>query len=202
MIRIAVLVVAAWPAVAAADAPATPPPDPAVATAGDANLESTDRRQGRNVALALGGGLTVGFGLEDTVGNGGALSLRLGQAATPHTVLTAELAVVVLLHKVSETQLERNEDTNLLVGAQHYVNGTLWVRGALGLGVFRGRSIGDGMGGLRDVTLPGPAWLIGAGLDMVRTRRLSFGVELMTIAQLNREGLLSSSGLLLDLVVE
>jgi hypothetical protein len=203
-----VLTCLAFPLEAAAEPepPASPPPpDPAALAAGDANLETTSRRRGRNFTLAGGGGLTIGFGIEDAVGNGGAVSFRLGHSATPRTVLTAELATVVLLHRVAateESELRRNEDVNLLLGAQFYPNRTLWLRTAFGLGVFNARNISDGMGGVRDVRLPGPAALVGAGLDLLRAGRISAGVELMSIAMINREGLLSTGGFLFNITVE
>ena len=80
---LALAVVVASPIVDAA-----PSIDPAAARAADANLESTASRRWFTGALALGPSITIGNG----TGNGGALSLRLGQVATPHTVITFEIA--------------------------------------------------------------------------------------------------------------
>ncbi|HEU0032093.1 MAG TPA: hypothetical protein VFQ53_15775 [Kofleriaceae bacterium] len=187
--------------VASGPAAADPQPDPAAERAGDANLESTSRRSGRNFTAALGGGLTLGFGIEDSVGRGGSASFRLGQVATERSVLTLEIAGVASFHKVNAegAELKRNDDTNFLVGAQRWINPALWVRIAVGLGVYKGDDVGPD---LDDVTLVGPAGLFGAGFDLVRTRRLAFGIEMMSIGMINRDGLLASNAFMLDLSIE
>jgi hypothetical protein len=180
-------------------------PDPSAVGAGDANLEPTARRSGNNFTGAIGGGLTVGFGIEDAVGSGGSFSFRFGHAATERTVMTAELAGVVLLHEVAATSgmttQERNEDTNLFVGAQYFATRAFWVRAAAGIGVYKGRSLKMGESRV-DITLVGPASLVGLGLDVIQWRGWSFGIETMSIGMLNRKGLLSTGGLLFNLSFE
>jgi hypothetical protein len=210
------------PAVAAADAfsearkqalepfPESPP-DPSATTAAEANLESTARRRGFNLTLAGGGGLTVGFGVEDAVGNGGSGTLRIGRVATPRTQLTLELSGVVLLHTVEKPNgtsgKARNEDSNLLAGFQFYVNRSLWIRGAFGIGGYTARQVPvgrDAMGNIvfGEVTLAGPAGAVGAGIDILRFRRFSVGLEAMSIGMINREGILSSNGFMVDITIE
>jgi hypothetical protein len=209
MNRLAILaVVLAAPAARADVLPPVPDPvpDPAAKDAGNANLESTWRRKGTSFTLGIGTGLTIGLGIEDAVGSGGAFSFRLGHAATERAVLTLELTGVVLLHKL-ETEMvndkeNRNDDTNLLAGAMYYVNRALWVRAAVGFGVYQGRNVGIGGGMVGDVTLVGPAGLVGAGIDLVRLNHFKMGFELMSISMLNREGILSSSGMLLGLQLD
>jgi len=178
-------------------------PDPAVAAAGEANLEPTERHQGLSFALALGGGFTLGFGIDDSVGRGGAGSLRLGQAATPRSAITLEVAAAALFHAVKttsgETTTRTNNDSNLLVGAQYFLGPGLWLRAAVGFGVYRARSVGPSAD---DVTLFGPSGVVGAGVDLVRRHRTAIGFELMSIGMLNREGLLSSNGFMLNLSVD
>ncbi len=191
---------ATTPATASVDAAG--PPDPAAVAAADANLESTARHQGLSFTAALGGGLTLGIGIDDSVGRGGAGSFRLGIAATPKTVITLELAVVALFHAVKttgETTTRTNKDTNFMLGAQYFVNAALWVRGAVGLGVYRAEAVGASAD---DVRLIGPAGVFGVGLDFVRWRRAAIGLELMSIGMLNREGLLSSNGFMLNLSID
>ena len=197
--RFAVVVLVLGAATAHADPkPANPPiPDPSALDAADANLETKARRSGRSLTLAAGGGLTVGFGIEDAVGRGPAASLRLGQVATARTVLTIEIASVTQLGASSGDR--RSLDTNLLLGAQYYVTSALWVRLAGGIGTFRGDTVGTSA---VDVSLAGPAGAFGAGLDLVRWRRVAIGMEMISIAMLNREGMLSSSGLLLNVSVD
>jgi len=180
------------------DPPPPPsPPDPIVDSVRDANLESAARHQGRNVTLAIGGGFTIGFGIDNSVGRGGGFSARLAQVATPRIALTAEIAAVTLFHQVKGTQMssdiKRDQDTNLMIGAQFYTAGSLWLRFATGFGVYKAADAPQ---------LAGPAGLLGAGFDIVRSRRVSFGAEFMTIGMINRDGLLSSNVFMFDLSIE
>jgi hypothetical protein len=182
---------------------AEPAPDPAVAAAGEANLESTARHEGLDLTLALGGGLTLGIGIADSVGRGGAGSLRIGHAATPRSVLTLELAGVALFHAVKtttgETTTRTNNDSNLLIGAQYFVHPALWLRVAVGFGIYRAEAVGPSAD---DVRLMGPSGAVGAGFDLVRWRRAAIGLEMISIGMINREGLLSSNGFMLDVSVD
>src|SRR4051812_6349183 len=132
--------------------PLTPPadttPDPSVADAAEANLESIENRNGLTFAASFGGGLILGFGIKDSVGRGGSLSLRLGHVATRPTVITFELGVTAALHKPPgmNSNIETNTNTNVLAGALHYVNPSLWVRFSGGIGGGPG---GPGGGGGR-----------------------------------------------------
>lgn len=182
---------------------ALPPaqPDRAAIDAADANLESTWRRTGTSVTFAFGAGLTVGFGIEDAVGGGGSASLRLRHAASENALITAELAAVAVVRPVDRmdpaAKRKRNEDSNVLFGVTYYVNRALWIRGALGFGVYKRQQVGvDGTAG-RNVLLVGPAAVFGTGLDLVRWRRFDLGLELMSISMANRDGVLSSGGFML-----
>lgn len=191
---------AAAPAVRAAPAtPATPATstalDPAVEEAADANLESTEDRRGLTFAGSFGGGLVLGFGINDSVGRGGALSLRLGHVATRSTVITFELGITAVLHKLGANgPTETNTNTNLLAGALHYVNPSLWLRFGGGLGVYQGRQVALSKGGVGNLTLVGPAALAGFGLDILRVKAAVLDFEIGTSAMINSEGLLVASG--------
>jgi len=182
-------------------APSDGAPDPAVQDAADANLESTENRRGLTFAGSIGGGLILGFGIKDSIGRGGSVSLRLGHVATRHTVITFELGVTAALHKppgmMSST--ETNTDTNLLAGALHYVNPSLWLRLGGGVGVYQGRQVALSSGGIGNVTLVGPAVLGGAGVDLLRLKFAVVGIEVRTSAMVNRDGVLVASGLNLGL---
>jgi len=201
MIARAVLVL--LPAVATlahADAPASSPPpvigapDPAVADAADANLESTENRSGLTFAAAFGGGLILGFGIKDSVGRGGSLSLRLGHVATKRTVITFEIAGTAALHKPAmESRTETNTNTDLLAGALYYMNPSLWVRFAGGIGVYQGRQVTLSTGQLGNVTLSGPAMLAGVGVDLARFKSAVLGLEFGTSAMLSNDGVLLAS---------
>ena len=185
-----------------ADAPQPPPqaPDPAVVEAGDANLESTANRRGLTFAGSLGGGLIVGIGIKDSVGRGGSVSLRLGHVATPRTVITFEVNVTAALHRPSPTAgdmasgIKPNTFAGLLAGAQYYVNPSLWLRGAGGVGVYQGRSVAVSSVAVGDVTHVGPALLAGAGLELARFKWAVLGIEVATSAMINGDGVLFTGG--------
>ena len=203
--RLAVAWILAAAGVARADAPrpaapASEPPDPAVEEAGDANLESTGHRRGLTLAASFGGGMLVGFGIDDSAGRGGAVSLRLGQSATPSTVVALGLDVTLALHQPKGGALQTNTNTDVLVSAQHYVNPSLWLRFGGGVGVYTIRGIVVGMVGAEPVfgpsrTLIGPAALAGVGLDIARFKWAVLNVEAATTAMVNGDGVLLASHL-------
>jgi len=181
-----------------ASAPAAP--DPAVEDASEANLESTADRRGLTFAASLGGGLMIGFGINDSVGRGGALSLRLGHVATRRTVITFELGFTAALHKPAMmSEIKTNTNVNLVAGALYYVNPSLWLRFAGGLGVYHGEQVTLSTGALGDVNLSGPAVLGGVGVDLARFKAVVLGLELGTSAMINSDGLLVASGVNLGL---
>jgi hypothetical protein len=210
--RVVCVALSAVATLAHADATKPPPPappvddapDPAVADAGEANLESTENRRGLVFAGSLGGGLILGFGIKDSVGRGPAVSLRIGHVATRRTVITFEAGVTAALHKPAgmNTSLQTNTNTNLLAGAQYYVNPSLWVRFSGGLGVYHGSQVTLESGAIGDLMLAGPAVLGGAGVDIARFKSAVLGLEVGTSAMINREGVLLASGLNLGLSFE
>jgi hypothetical protein len=185
---------AAQAATPAATAASSDAPDPAVAEAGEANLELTEPRRGLTFSGAIGGGLVIGFGIKDSVGRGGSLSLRLGHGATRRTVITFELGITAALHKQgTNNAIETNTNSNLLAGAQYYVNTSLWVRFGGGLGVYQGRQVALSAG-VGNLTLVGPAALAGVGLELWRVRSAVLDFEIGTSAMLNSQGVLVASG--------
>ncbi|MDQ3366520.1 MAG: hypothetical protein M3680_13925 [Myxococcota bacterium] len=200
----------------AAAAPAPPPvadpvPDPAVAEAGDANLETKAVRSGIVVTLGIGGAVTLGFGVNDSTGSGGAGILRVARVASPRSLIALELVGSALFHQVKMGDVSTtftNQVSSLLVGGQYYVNPALWLRVALGFGRYFGDDVlrepaRDGEPPTRgDVRLAGPAGSAGAGLDLIRYKRFRVGVEICSTAIATRDGLLSSSGFLLGFSVD
>jgi len=186
-------------------APTSEPPDPAVAEAGDANLESTANRTGLVFSGSVGGGMILGLGIGDSAGRGGAISLRLGHVATPHTVIAFGLDVTFALHKPNNEGVTTNSDTNLLAGAQYYVNPSLWLRFAGGVGVYQGRRVlveASPMQRVDDLTLIGPAALAGIGLDIARFKWAVLGIEAATFAMINSQGVLLASHLNLGMAFD
>lgn len=199
--RAAVFVLGLFGGIAHADPEADP-----VTVAGDANLESESAHHDSYVTLALGGGLTIGYGIRDSIGRGGAGSFRVGNMMSQQGMLTLELAGVALLHAVEtssgNSELKTNQDTNLLIGLQYFLATSFWIRGGVGLGIYKGVSVQLGNGTRGDVTLVGPAGVLGGGIDVIRWGPASIGVEMMSIAMLNRDGILSSGGLMLNLSID
>jgi len=206
----AALLVACATTVAHADAQRPPSadatPDPAVQDAAEANLETNESRSGLTFAIQLGGGLTVGFGMDDSVGRGGAISLRLGHVATRRTVITFELTGTASLHKAAMmSPTKANTDVNLMTGAQYFVNRSLWLRAAGGVGIYTRRGLRKtepGDPGVEDVTLVGPAALGGIGVELLRFKWAAVGFEFGTSMMVSREGLLIASGAGLDLTFD
>lgn len=178
---------AAAPASGAPDAAA----DPAVDQAREANLESNANRTGMTFAIAGGPSLIVGFGIDDSVGRSGTVNLRLGHVATPRTVITLEVAAVVAAHRPAmDAATTANTEVDLLVGAQYYVNPSLWLHSAGGVGIYQARQVPAPTGGLEDRSLSGPAALAGVGVEVVRFRGAVLDVEAAFAAMLNRDGVL------------
>lgn len=178
-----------------------PPPDPAVAAASEANLESRSWRDNIIVTFGVGASFTLGFGIEDAVGRGGSTTLRIGKVASPSWLVTLEVSTYALLHSFSN-KLYTNTEATLLVGGQYYVRPKLWLRIAGGVGFYRGEMVALETGGRGDQRLAGLASTVGGGLDLKRWGRFGFGLELASTALLTRDGLLSSNGMLLTAVID
>jgi len=192
------------PAAPPAPAPAAPepPPDPAVVEAGDANLESIAPRQGFMFTFALGGALSLGFGMDNATARGGAFTARLAHVANARTVLAVEIVGAGLFFSVSGN-LYRTDVTNFLVSGQYYMNPALWLRFGGGLGRYTGEELRMGDFILRErFRYAGPAGSAGAGVDIIRLKRLRASFELCTTAMINRDGVLSSSGILFGLTID
>jgi hypothetical protein len=177
--------------------PPPSPPDPIVSVAQNANLESTSRHAGLNFTVAGGGGFTVGFGIGDSVGRGPGVSFRLAYAASERFAWTVELASIAALHQVAGTsdngEIERDVETALMTGLQFYVNRTLWVRIAGGIGGYQPSKGGN---------LGGPAGGFGGGFDVIRFRRAAIGLEMMSMGLITRDGLLTGTAFMLALNIE
>jgi hypothetical protein len=172
---------------------AEPPPDPAAMRAGEANLEPITHRKGFTVAMSIAPELTIGNG--DVGSNtGGIVVLRLGQVASPSSVVYLELAGAGQLHKVGD-RLEQNTHTGLFVGAQYWA-GSLWVRGGLGLGVYRGNDVPMAGHNIRHV---GPGSSVSVGVDLVRMKSVVLDFEVFAVGMLYRHGIISTNGLGLGL---
>lgn len=178
----------------------TPAPDSAVEDAGDANLESNADRRGLTFDIAAGGGLVVGLGIKDSVGRGGAVSLRLGHVATRRTVINFNLDVTAALHKEgSAGSVYTNTAASLTAGARTYLNTSLWVRGAAGLGIYDAHQVALENGQHGDIRLFGPAVLAGLGIDLARFKWAVLALDTALTAIITTDGVLVTSGLRLGL---
>jgi hypothetical protein len=185
------------------DEPVAPTPSQAAIEAGDANLEAPAGRSGIVSSVSFGGGLMVGFGIPDSVGRGGQASFRIGRVASPRTVIDLELDIVASLHRqATNSAAATNTDSNLLIGAQYYVNPSLWVRGAGGLGVYDARQVVLGNGTPGERTLVGPAVLGALGIELLRFKWAVLGVEVSASAMVSHDGVLIANGLDLGLAFD
>lgn len=177
----------------AAPPPPVEAPDPAVEYAADANLESTENRQGLTFAASVGGGLLVGIGIDGPTGRGGSLDLRLGHVATPHTVITFEVGATIVLHGTMDSPVYTNSDTNVLAGAQYYVSESLWLRFAGGLGIYQASHVQGSNNNVNvDLRQIGPAVLGGIGLDIARFKWAVVGLEIGTSVMVHSGALVAS----------
>lgn len=179
---------------------AAPLMDPAPAQvaldAGDANLETPPGRRGMVFSASIGGGLTVGFGIADSVGRGGSASFRLGRVASPKLVIDVELDIVASLHRQAlNGPAATNSDTNALIGAQYYVGPSLWLRFAGGVGVYQARDVVLGTGQPGERQLIGPAALAALGIELARWRWAVLSIEVSASAMVSHEGVLVANGL-------
>lgn len=181
---------------------AAPAPDPAAVEAGDANLESRAPRQGIVATLGLGGALSVGLGMDNATGQGGALTLRLAHVANARTMIAVEVHGSALFFNVSGEPY-RTHAASVLLAAQRYLNPALWLRAGIGFGRYAGEELRVDDFILRErVRYAGPAGSVGAGVDVARLKRLRASLEFCTTAMINRDGVLSSSGFLLGLSID
>ncbi len=187
---------------AGASVPWTPPPDPAAVDAGEANLESIAARKGVMFTFAVGGAFSFGLGMSNATGQGAASTARLAHVANSRTVASIEIVNSTLFFPVSGKLYQTNA-TNLLVSGQYYVNPALWLRAGVGFGRYFGEELrmGDAIFRKR-FRLAGPAGSAGAGIDVLRLKRVRASLEVCSTALLNREGILSSNGLLLGLTID
>lgn len=192
----------------AAPKPASePPPDSSAVEAGDANLESIAPRKGVIFTFGIGGSLSVGFGIDNATGRGGAAALRLAHVASPRSTVTVEILFGALFFNISDADMKnhlyRTDAANFLVGTQYYVNRGLWLHAALGYGRYAGDALV-----LNDLVvrerfrLGGPSGSAGAGIDVIRLRRFRASVEFASTAMLNRDGILSSNSFLFGLTID
>jgi hypothetical protein len=189
-------------AAAPAAAPAPAPPDPAALEAGEANLESTALRRDVILTLGLGGAFSIGLGMDNATGSGGALTLRLAHVANARAVFSAELVGSALFFKVLDSLYQTNVQSFLLSG-QYYVNEALWLRAGLGLGRYGADDHRVGELVVRErFRLAGPAGSAGAGVDIVRLKRFRASLELCSTAMLNSKGVLLSNAILLGFSVD
>ena len=179
--------------------PPPSPPDPIVQQSGMHGVESTARHQGYHVTLAVGGGLSVGIGLDNSIGRGPSASLRLGRMAGERLAFTVELANITLLRKAGSDGPTRTDlGNNFLIGTQLYVNRTLWLRLGVGVGSF----IVDNGSMMDKPIFSGPSGVAGGGLDLIRFRRAAIGFEVMSLGMIVNHGLLTNTAFMLDVSIE
>jgi hypothetical protein len=175
---------------------ADPQPLPVVERAGDANLEPVGPHTGVSLTASLLATSIISADSSGDVGRGPGLSLRVGRAATPDTLITLEITGGSMLHEHGST-LFTNNAADFLLGAQHYAKPTLWLRASAGIGSYirRGIFIGKADMPAPDQSLVGAAALVGVGLDLMRRHKWALGLEGFTSLLVERNGITTASGI-------
>lgn len=196
---------------AAEEGAGDPAIDPAALDAGEANLESTADRQGMIFTSALGAAFSVGIGMPNATGQGGAITLRMGRVASPRSVVGVELVGNALFADVDGSEagsLYRTDATNLLVFGQYYAKRALWLRLGLGAGRYAGERYAVTGPDMSEILvrprrrLAGPAGSLGAGVDVLRVKRFRMSLEFSATSLLNRDGVVLSNAFLLGLTYD
>ncbi len=168
-------------------------PDPEATRAGEANLESLAKRRGFTFGGSLGPSVTIGK--NTGTGTGATLSLRLGQVATPRTVISFELNFSGQLRRVATgmdamgdvtTELRTNSVGSFLAGMQYWFGPSIWIRISGGFGVTTCQKCKDLTTDTRVATLAGGG---GLGVDIVRWRGTVLAVEAYNVSQIGNDGL-------------
>lgn len=178
-------------AVADGDEPPSTDPDDEATRAGDANLESQAKRRGFLLGASLGPSVTIGKSIG--TGTGATLALRLGQVATPRTVIAFELNAGAQVRRVGGvgpdgmgTEIRTNSVASFLAGAQFWFGPSIWIRINGGFGVTTCEKCKDGTTDTRRGGLAGGG---GLGVDIVRFKGLVLGVEAYNVTQITKDGL-------------
>lgn len=174
---------------------ADPQPLPVVERAGDANLEPVGPHTGVSVTASLLATSIISADSSGDVGRGPGLSLRVGRAATPDTLITLEITGGSMLHERG-SKLFTNNAADFLLGAQYYAKPTLWIRASAGIGSYvrRGLVNDEGMS-TADQSLVGAAALAGVGLDLMRRHKWALGLEGFASLLVERNGITTTSGI-------
>ena len=161
----------------------------------EANLESTAKRRGFVGGIYFGPSFTTG----STTATGGTVWLRLGQVATPNTVILFELGGATNFRKIDMTgPLYRDTLTAAMAGVQRWLTDSLSLRFMGGLGVYRCDNCVV-PGGRDTYVRVGLAGGFAIALDLVRFKGLVLSLEGSSTNQINREGLFSTNALQLGL---
>jgi len=181
-------------AAADGDDPPSTDPDEEATRAGEANLESTAKRRGFLFGASLGPSVTIGKSIG--TGTGGTLALRLGQVATPRTVIAFEINAGAQVRRVGIgvdamdkpiTEVRTNSVASFLAGAQFWFGPSIWIRINGGFGVTTCQKCSTD--GTTDTRRGGLAGGGGLGVDIVRFKGLVLGVEAYNVTQLTKDGL-------------
>ena len=161
----------------------------------EANLESNAKRRGFVGGMHLGPSFTTG----STTATGGAVWFRLGQVATPNTVILFELGGATNFKRIG-MELTRDSLSAMTAGVQRWLTPSLSLRFTGGLGVYACNKCKTGVGDIRDDFLRvGLAGAFSVVLDLVRFKGLVLALEGSSTNQVNREGFFSTNALLLGL---
>ena len=182
-------------------------PDAAAAEASDANLEPSTERSGIVPTLAFGGGFTLGFGIPNATGTGGAFALRVAEVASRRALVHVEIVAAALFSRKGSDEVSvsyRTDAAAALVGGQYYVNRSVWVRIAAGVGNYHGNpaTVMTSTGPLEIPGVPriwGVAGSVGAGFELFAVEHLHGGFEVMATTLATSDGMVTSNAMLFSI---
>ena len=182
--------------------PAAGPPNPVASrAAAEANLAPGAGRHDLVATAAVGTGIQVGLGVDDSTGAGGGVSLRVSQVASPRWLVGIELDLTVYAHRLAVEMAETkvNQSALLAAGGQFYPRDGVWVRGGLGLAAFSRRVQGSDA---RSRDYFGFGSVAGVGVELVKRRSLALELETFGTAAVYRDGVVVGGALCLGLVID
>lgn len=185
-------------------------PDAAAAEASDANLEPSTERSGIVPTLAFGGGFTLGFGIPNATGTGGAFALRVAEVASRRALVHVEIVAAALFSRKGSDEVSvayRTDAAAALVGGQYYVNRSVWVRLAVGVGNYHGNpaTVMTAAGPLEIQGVPriwGLAGSVGLGFELFAVEHLHGGVEVMATTLATSGGMVTSNAMLFSIALQ
>jgi hypothetical protein len=143
---------------------------------------------------SLGASVTIGGG----TGNGGAVSLKVGQVVRPNAVVLLEGNYNGQGHEIGKT-LYINDYTTILAGMQIWPGQSVYFRVAGGFGAYRCKQCQDPDDAMNiepvDYRRRGITGTFAVGLELVRFKGIVLGLDASSVTSITPDGVITSLGL-------